>query len=522
METKQRIDWPLFISGLVITLALALPLAIWPEAGAAVVDNVFDFMTFNFKWAFLLFGLFCIIFLLILAFGKYGNIKMGGPEDQPEFSNYTWAAMIFCAGIGIAIVYWAFIEPVYYIGGPPLNIEPGSSLAAEWAGMLGQFHWTIIPWAIYCIPTIPIAYAIHVKKMSILRLSGATQGLLGPLAQGPLGKVIDVLVIFAMIGGVGTSLGLAVPLVTALVSNFTGLEPTFGLQLLILAAWTALFTLTVYSGLKKGMAKLANFNTYLAYFLLGFVFVMGPTVFILNAWVNSLGIMLNDFFRIGLATNPTAVSASFTEWWTVFYWAWWIAYAPMMGLFVARISRGRTIRQIILGKIIFGSLGCSVFFAIWGGYAVNVQFAGLLDVATIVADRGMEATVVAILESLPAGKLLIIPLYTVLCFIFLATTLNSAAYTLSSQVTSNLRGDEEPFQWNRTLWGILIGLFAVGLLATGSLRAVQLSSVVVALPLMPVLLIMVVSLMKWLKEDYGDLVEVAPITKKVEDIKKVV
>ncbi len=520
-DHKKVVDKPLFWIGILVTVALSLPLALWPEAGSAVVDKIFGFMTFNFKWLFFVFGLFCVGFLVWLALSRYGNIKMGGPDDEPEFSNYTWAAMIFCAGIGIAIVYWAFIEPVYYMGGPPLGIEPGSVLAAEWAGMLGQFHWTLTPWAIYAIPTIPIAYAIHVKKMSILRLSGATQGLLGKKAEGPIGKVIDILVIFAMIGGVGTSLGLAVPLVTALVAHITGLEQTFGLQLIILAAWTALFTLTVYTGLKKGMAKLANFNTYLAFFLLGFVFIFGPTVFILNAWVNSLGIMVNDFFRISTATNPTATGASFPEWWTVFYWAWWVAYAPMMGLFVARISRGRTIKQIIFGELLFGSLGCSIFFAIWGGYAIDVQRSGQLDVAAIVAEQGTPGTIVAILQSLPAGNLLIIPIFTILCFVFLATTLNSAAYTLSSQTTAKLMGDEEPAQWNRTLWGLILGVFAVGLLATDSLTAVQLSSVIVALPLMPILFIMVLSLMKWLQEDYGEIVNPKKITLEEKYIKKV-
>ncbi len=184
-------------------------------------------------------------------------------------------------------------------------------------------------------------------------------------------------------------------------------------------------------------------------------------------------------------------------------------YAPMMGLFVARISRGRTIRQVVIGELVYGSLGCWVFFAIWGGYAIHLQTSGGLDVYSILKDSGWSnnVTIVAILKAMPGGKYIFIPVFTVLCSIFLATTLNSAAYTLSSQVTKKLSGDEEPPRWNRTLWGLILGFLALGLLSTGALKAVQLSSIVVALPMIPVLLLMIISLMRWLNEDYGEIVK---------------
>lgn len=517
---KKNIDYSLMLPSIILTLLLSVPLALFKEKGGVVVNAVFAFTTSNFKWAFMLFGLFCVVFLIWLALSRWGNIFLGQPGEKPEFSNYTWAAMIFCAGIGIAIVYWAFIEPVYYMGGPPLGVEPGTSMAAEFAGMLGQFHWGVTPWAIYCIPTIPIAYSIHVKRASTLRLSTACKGVIGSHAEGFVGKLINVLVIFAMIGGVGTSLGLAVPLVTTLFAHMLGIQESFSLQIIVLTIFTALIAVTVYSGLQKGMAKLADFNTYVAYFLLAFVFIVGPTIFILNLWVNSLGLMVTDFIRMSLWTDPIA-NSGFPEAWTVFYWAWWIAYAPMMGLFVARISRGRTVKQVILGELIFGSLGCWVFFAIWGGYAIDVQISGAMDVASIVGELGTTGTIVAILSSLPLGNQLIIPVFTLLCVVFLATTLNSAAFTLSAQVTKDIKGDEEPDKWNRTLWAIFLGVFAVGLLATGGLKTVQLASIVVALPLMPILLIMVVSVMKWMREDYGEILMPKVVVKEEKEIKSI-
>lgn len=518
---KSNIDYGLMIPSVIITLLLSIPLVLFPEQGGEAVNAVFGFVTSNFKWAFMLFGLFCVIFLIWLALSKWGSIVLGKPGEEPEFKNYTWAAMIFCAGIGIAIVYWAFIEPVYYMGGPPLGVLSGTDLAAEYAGMLGQFHWGITPWAIYAIPTIPIAYSIHVKRADTLRLSTACKGVIGKKADGTVGKLINILVIFAMIGGVGTSLGLAVPLVTTLIAHMLGISASFQLQIIVLAIFTSVIAVSVYMGLKKGMAKLADFNTYVAYFLLIFIFVIGPTIFILNLWVNSLGLMVNNFIRMSLWTDPVT-NGGFPEGWTVFYWAWWIAYAPMMGLFVARISRGRTIKQVILGELIFGSLGCWVFFAIWGGYAIDVQISGALDVGAIVGEVGTEGTIVAILSSLPLGNILIIPIFTILCVVFLATTLNSAAFTLSAQVTKNIKGDEEPHEWNRTSWALFLGVFAVGLLATGGLKTVQLASIVVALPLMPILIVMVISVMKWIKEDYGEILSPKLVTKETKDIKKIV
>jgi len=521
-ENSTGIDHSLMWPGVIVIGIIGVLLSIFPKSGGAVVDSLFGILTHNFKWLFLLFGLFCVVFLIWLALSRWGNIKLGSPEDEPEFSTYSWASMIFCAGIGIAIVYWAFIEPVYYMNTSILHVDPVTQkgLLGELAGMYGQFHWGITPWAIYALPTVPIAYAIHVKKIPALRLSTACRGIIGKRADGPLGKLIDIVVIFAMIGGVGTSLGLAVPLGTALLTDMTGLEQTFALQVVVLIIWTALFTVTVWAGLKKGISKLANLNTYIAYFLLIYVFIIGPTTFILNNWCNSLGLMLSDFVKLSLWTDPIT-NGGFPEGWTVFYWAWWVAYAPMMGLFVARISKGRTIRQVIFGELVYGSLGCWVFFAIWGGYAIHIQTSGTLDVYSILKSSGWsnDVTIVAILNSIPGGKYIFIPVFTLLCSIFLATTLNSAAYTLSSQVTRELSGDQEPPRWNRTLWGLLLGLLALGLLSTGALKAVQLSSIIVALPLIPVLILMVFSLMKWLNEDYGEELKVNVEVKQFKEIK---
>ena len=497
----DELDRRVFIPSLVVLIAVVAPMIMFPEAGPAAVSAAFGFATGKFGWLYLLSGIAVVAFLVGLAVSRYGNVRLGGPDDAPEFSYFSWIAMIFCGGIGIAIVNWAWVEPIYYLQGPPFGVEPMSAEAAEWALTYGQFHWGITPWAFYCLPAIPIAYSMYVRRQPGVRLSIAARGVLGKHADGWAGVLLDSVVVFGVVGGVGTSLGLAVPLVSKLVSGQLGIEPSFGLNLSILAIWTVIFGGSVWFGLSKGIKILSDTNVILAIFLLGFTFVVGPNLFMINGWVNSLGQMASNFVTMSMWTDPVTKS-TFSKDWTVFYWAWWIAYSPMMGLFVARISRGRTIRELIVAELVWGSLGCWVFFAVWGGYALDLQMSGTLDVSAILSEGGIPATVQAILQTMPMSGL-ITTVFVVLCFIFLATTLDSAAYVLASVTSKKLSGYQEPRRSLRIVWALILAGFGVALIQLGGLKPVQTSTIVVALPLIPVLGILSWSLLRWLKEDFG-------------------
>ena len=498
---KLTIDPGIFWSSIIAILAASIPLALYPEAGKAAVDGLLSSFTGTFGWLYLLTGIGSFLFMVWLAYGPLGRIKMGAPDEQPEFRTIPWISMLFCAGIGISICNWAFVEPLYLLSGPPLGIEGGTTEAAEWAAMYPMFHWGVVPWALYLMPALPMAYVLYVRKVNVLRLSEACRGILGKAVDGPIGKLIDVIVIFSIVGGVGTSLGLSVPLVSALFQEMFGLADSFGLQMGILTAWTAMIAWSVYNGLNKGIQTLSNINAALGFLLLFFVLIVGPTIFLLNLWTNSVGLFLDNFFRINFWTDPVA-KGGFPESWTIFYWAWWIAYAPMMGLFVARISRGRTIKNIIVNGVVWGTLGCWAFFAIWGGYAIDLQLSGAVDLQAILSNDGIPATVVAILKTLPVAWL-VIPLFTLLCFVFLATTVDSSAYMLASICTKELTGYEEPARWNRILWTLMLALVGIGLLSVGGLKTVQTSTILVALPMIPVLIIMSASLVRWAYRDFG-------------------
>jgi len=477
-NNKMAVDPAILWPAVMVIVATSVPLALYPVAGKAIIGNLLSWFTGQFGWMYLLTGIGSFFFMCWLAFGPVGRIKLGAPEDKPEFNKASWIAMLFCAGIGISICNWAFVEPLYFLTSPPLGVEPNSHAAAEWGAMYPMFHWGVVPWALYLMPALPIGYALYVRKVNMLRLSEACRGVLGDLVDGPVGKVIDIVVI-----------------------TMFGLEDSFGLQMFILAAWIGMIAWSVYNGLNKGIQTLSNINAVLAFIMLGFVLVAGSTVFLLNLWSNSFGLFMDNFFRINFWTDPID-KGGFPESWTMFYWAWWIAYAPMMGLFVARVSRGRTIKELIVNGVVWGSVGCWAFFAIWGGYAIDLQVNGGMDLQAILSNEGIPATVVAVLQSLPASSL-ILPLFTLLCFVFLATTVDSSAYMLAAICTRNISGYQEPARWNRILWTLLLAMVGVGLLSVGGLKAVQSSTVLVALPMIPVLIIMAASMLRWAYKDFG-------------------
>ena len=269
----------------------------------------------------------------------------------------------------------------------------------------------------------------------------------------------------------------------------------------VLAFWTVIFGVSVYKGLKKGIQILSDVNIGLSVVILLFILIAGPTVFILSMTANSMGLMFDNFLRMSFWLDPIE-NGGFPNAWTLFYWAWWITYAPTMGLFFGRISKGRTIRELVFGVIGWGSLGCIAFITICGGYAIDLEISGALNVSELLLAQGGPATVVDIVNTLPFSGLVSV-LFTLLCFVFLATTVDSAAYVLASISTKNLKGTEEPAAANRLVWALVLAMIAVGLLYVEGLTIVQSSTIVTALPLIPILFLVAYSLKLSLKEDFG-------------------
>lgn len=411
--------------------------------------------------------------LVELALPKHGDVVLGEQYDGPIFSNVSWFGMLFCAGIGSNLLYFGTTEWTgYFLSPPPISgATPGSPLAADWAGAYSFFHWGISAWATYAIATLPIAYVLHVQQSPTLRVSTACDAVLGEHAKGPFGKAIDVLFIFGLIGGIGTSLGIGIPMISAVASDLFGVERGMGLDIAILTGLTAVFSFSVSAGLDKGIKLLSDINVGLAILLLGFIFFAGPTSFIINQAFDSLALMFQNFVEMSLRTDAGS-DVSFAQDNTIFFWAWWLAWAPFMGLFVARISGGRTIRQVIVGVVGGGSIGCWAGFSILGHTTMNLAQTGspamtaIIDQAKQGGSLDAPQMVVTLLQSMPASTMLS-AVFFVLAFIFVATSLDSAAFTLAATASDGLPVEGQPPRWHRLVWAFVLATHGTHAHATG-------------------------------------------------------
>lgn len=503
MKRNHLMDWPTFYGAIVLLLLVAIPLVLFPVQGEVVVQAANSLLTQNFGSLYLVFGFFALIFLCYIAFSRFGSIKLGDDHIKPEFSTITWAAMLFCAGIGSSILYWGAIEWAYYYNSPPFGVEPQSKEAIQWATSYGIFHWGPIAWAIYCLPALPISYFYYVKKKPVLKISEACRPVLGKLSNGPIGKIIDVLFMFGLLGGAGTTLALGSPLIASGVHDLTGIKPSLTMQTVILLICTLIFGISAYSGLRKGIKILSDINLWLAALLLIFVFWSGPTVFLAETTINSVGFMLDHFFRMATWTEPfndlgPFKRTGFPEAWTVFYWAWWLVYAPFVGLFVAKISHGRTLREMILGTVIYGTIGCLLFFGILGNFGLYLELTGQYSVTEVLNQQGAAVAIIGILNHLPFSKL-IVAVFTVLAIIFLATTFDSSSFILASVVQNEVV--DEPIRWNRLFWAFALSILPLTLMYIGDLSTLQTASIVGGFPLIFITTLLAISFIKAIKQD---------------------
>ena len=498
MDQKQ-IDWGSFGACIAIVLLVCLPLAAFPDSGGKLVLQFYDFIANELGFLYLAAGSAVMVLLGWMAIGRFGKVLLGEAGDQPEFPDFSWAAMLFCAGVGAGLMAWAPIEWAYYIDAPPFGAEPRSAEATAWAATYGIFHWGPTAWGFYCLPTIAIAYPYYVKRVPFLRFSTAFYFLMNGEEETLWGRAIDLLFMIALLGGAGSSLGFSTPLIAACISRLTGIENDFGLEFMTVILCVALFATSVWLGLKKGIKRLSDFNLLIAFILLLFVLVVGPTVFLFKTSVNSVGLMLQNFVQMNTWTDAFT-NSGFVESWTIFYWAWWIAYGPFVGLFVTRISRGRTIRQVITGMLGYGTLGCAIFYMVLGNYSLYLELNDILAVSSLLNEQGAPAAIVATLDELPWGGLAIAA-FCLVSLVFSATTYDSASYTLASGATRRLLAGDDPARWHRVFWAVALAVLPLTLMFVGGLKVLQTAALVVSLPILIVGVLMSYCLVRQLAKD---------------------
>nr|WP_281290241.1 BCCT family transporter [Saccharopolyspora dendranthemae] len=454
----------------------------------------------NTGWGFVLAATGFVIFALFLAISKYGRIPLGRDDEGPEFRTVSWIAMMFSAGMGIGLMFFGVSEPLSHFVSPPPGMDPSQSEEAIKTAMsTSLFHWTLHPWAIYAVAGLAIAYSSF-RRGRRQTISGVFTPLIGKkAAEGPLGKVIDILALFATLFGSAASLGLgALQIKSGMkAANWPMGDAGTGVLVAIIAVLTLCFILSAVSGVEKGIQWLSNINMVLAAILALFVFVLGPTVFILDLLPTAVGSYLSDFGEMASRAGATG-GTEMQDWlgdWTVFYWAWWISWTPFVGMFIARISRGRTIRQFIGGVLMVPSAVSLVWFAIFGGASIDTQ-----KHANVYGDGSPEAQTFAVLDHLPLALVTAV-LVMILVAIFFVSGADAASIVMG---TLSQRGAIEPSKWVVIFWGAATGAVAAVMLVIGqdkALEGIQNLTFMGALPFAIVMIFMCVAMLKDLRSD---------------------
>lgn len=488
------IDWSIVgIAGLLIAAFVAWGL-VEPESFGSFSSNALNFVVTNFGWAYVLFGTIFVIFVICIAASKFGTIRLGKINEEPEFSTVSWIAMMFAAGMGIGLMFYGASEPLnYFKNGVPGHgeHEVGTSMATA------MFHWTLHPWAVYAIVGLAIAYStFRIGRKQLL--SQAFVPLIGQrAADGAVGKIIDILAIFATVFGTACSLGLgAMQIQAGLEASGIIENPTQSVVIGIVVVLTLAFILSAMSGVGKGIQYLSNANMVLAALLAIFVFIFGPTVSILNQIPGSIGNYLANFTEM-IARTAESDNGTAGEWlstWTIFYWAWWVSWSPFVGMFLARISRGRSVREFCIGVLLVPAGVSTVWFAIFGGTAIHMEQNG-----NSISGDSAEQELFNLLQNLPGGFVAGIVAALLLATFFI-TSADSASTVMGSMSQS---GATTAKPWLSAAWGVLTAAVGLTLLLSSedSLSNLQNVTIVAALPFLFILVGLMFAIFKDLRND---------------------
>lgn len=467
-----------FIISMGITLAVVLWGLVAPDNFGAFAGYMFNVLTDKFGWGYLLSMNIFVIFCLFIASSRFGKVKLGPNDSKPEFGNISWFAMLFSAGMGVGLVFYGAAEPIYHFGSTPFGAEPGSIQAARDAMRISFFHWGLHPWAGYSVIALALAF-FQFRKNSPGLISSVFLPLVGEKGiNGLFGKIVDILAIFATLAGITTSLGLGTLQLSSGLSHVFGVPKTLFVQITIIAVLAVLYTGSAVLGIEKGIKKVADFNLLVCGILMLGLFLVGPTLAIVESLMTGIGDYLSNVVSESFTMAPYGGEyKSFLASWSLYYWAWWIAWAPFVGSFVARISRGRTIREFVAGVLIVPALGSFTWFAIFGTSALDLEITKGISISQkILAD--MSTGVFELYSNYAMGTVMSI-LMVVLITTFFVTSANSGTFVLSMYST---HGDLNPPKNKMAVWGALMAVLAVVLLATGGLQNLQTISLAAAPP----------------------------------------
>jgi len=482
-----------FVSAGVILAFVGLG-ATFPGPAELVFSSFQDYIVASFGWFYILAVTFFLLFAFWLLVGPFGNVRLGKDEDRPNYTNLTWFAMLFSAGMGIGLLFFSVAEPVLHFGRPPIGGQGGTIEAAHEAMNLTFLHWGFHAWAIYIVVGLPLAYFAYRYDLP-LSIRSTLYPVLGDRINGRIGDIVDVVAVFGTMFGIATSLGLGAMQINSGL-NFLGiLEVSTNNQVLLIGGVTAAATLTVATGLNRGVLRLSQVNILLGVLLVLFVLVAGPTFFLFSSFVESLGNYLQELPSLTFRTDAFQ-GVDWQKQWTMFYWGWWISWSPFVGMFIARISRGRTIREFVAGTLLVPTALTFIWLVAFGNTAIYFELFGNGGVAAA-ANSDIATALFTLLEKLP-GSVIVISVATLVIATFFVTSANSGALVID-QLTAATGFDSPPLQ--KMFWALLEGAVAIALLLGGGLLALQTAAITTALPFCVIMLIMCRSLFRALRAE---------------------
>ena len=502
-EQKPKIDWLITLVPLAIIVSLCLIFFFLPEESNIILGKVRFFFGDTFGVYYLIIGLGIFFLSIYIAISKYGDIVLGEPNEKPKYSFFAWGCMMFTCGLAADILFYSFSEWIYY-GTDPHIAKMGT--LQEWAGVYPLFHWSFIPWGFYLVLAVAFGFMLHVRKRERQKYSEACRPILGKYTDGIWGRIIDLLAVFALLAGTATTFSVATPLMASIINELLHIELSrTAITIIILVITCIIYTYSLLHGF-KGISLLANICIYLFFGLIAYVVLLGgETRYIIETGVTSFGKMLQNFIELSTFTDPLR-ETSFPQNWTIYYWAYWMVWCVAAPFFIGSISRGRTIRQTILGGYIFGVGSTIISFIGLGNYSMGMQVSGKMDFITpYLENSDIYGSIISMINTIPCAPLVLI-IVLVTMMLFYATSFDSIALTASCYSYHRLEKDELPHKGIQLMWCILLILLPIALVfAESSMNNLQSVSIVAAFPIAAVLVLIVISFMKdakkYLSED---------------------
>ncbi|GAA5417341.1 L-carnitine/gamma-butyrobetaine antiporter [Paraliobacillus ryukyuensis] len=500
-KRKSLIDYSIFIPSLIILAIICIPFSMYESESLNLLNQIFDFIVANFAWGYIWYAVILVAAGLYFSFSKYGNVVLGDPMEKPRFTLFEYASILIAMGLGSTIMRTGMVEWANVSLSPPFGTESGSGEALLWGNAYSMFLWGLQTFAIFVMAAPALGYILHVRKQPFMRISEACRVLFGDkFTDGIGGKILDIIFLISILAGAAVTLGLGAPIVTYNLAELFNIDQSFTLTLIVTVIWVSLFSISAYLGIEKGIKRLSTFNMYLAAIFAIFVIIAGPGIFILNYFTDSVGFLISNYIDMSLFTNSLEIGGqTYIENQTIFWFAYNATWAMLHSVFAAKISQGRTIKEMIL-TYLFAPLTISwIATGVLGGLGVDRFMNGAVDVLSIVENDAMAA-IPAILRTLPLSTIAIIT-FIIVAMIFLTTTLDSTTYTIASYTGTRDMSGSEPSKKLRIIIAAVITAMALIMMQIGGLEPLEVLSGILGIPIIVIQFLTIAAAKKMMDQD---------------------